>query len=64
MKNIDKNTELPQSCKTAVSGSALLNEILNEQQEIISSPIRFNGVHIEKIKAVFKKYGIDYDVGF
>jgi len=39
-------------------GKQLLKEILDEQQEVISSPIRFNGVHIEKIKQIFEKYGI------
>lgn len=47
-----------------VVGSALLSDLMNEQEEIVSSPIRFNGVHIEKIKQVFDKYGIKYDVGF
>ena len=47
-----------------VVGSALLSDLMKEQQEIISSPIRFNGVHIEKIKQVFEKNGIKYDVGF
>ena len=47
-----------------VVGSALLPDLMKEQQEIVSSPIRFNGVHIEKIKQVFEKNGIKYDVGF
>ncbi len=36
----------------------ILRDILKEQQEIISNPVRFNGVSIEKIKEVFKKHGI------
>ena len=47
-----------------VVGSALLSDLMKEQQEIISSPIRFNGVHIDKVKLVFEKNGIKYDVGF
>lgn len=47
-----------------VVGSALLSDLMKEQQEIISNPIRFNGVHIEKIKQVFEKNGVKYDVGF
>lgn len=47
-----------------VVGSALLSDLMKEQQEVISGPIRFNGVHIEKIKQVFDKNGIKYDVGF
>lgn len=44
-----------------VSGSSLLNQCLSEQEEIISSPIRFNGVHINKLKQVFLKNGIEAD---
>jgi len=47
-----------------VVGSALLSDLMKEQQEIVSNPIRFNGVHIEKIKQVFEKNGIKYDLGF
>lgn len=47
-----------------VVGSALLSDLMKEQQEIISSPIRFNGVHIDKVKQVFEKNGIKYNVGF
>jgi len=44
--------------------SEILNDLLNEQEQIISSPIRFDGVHIEKIKQVFAKHGIDYKSEF
>ncbi len=48
-----------------VSGSSLLNQCIKEQEEIISSPIRFNGVHINKLKQVFLKNGIEADeLGF
>ena len=48
-----------------VSGRSLLNKCLNEQEEIVSSPIRFNGVHINKLKQVFLKNGIEADeLGF
>lgn len=47
-----------------VIGSVLLSDLMKEQQEVISSPIRFTGVHIEKIKQVFEMYGIKYDTGF
>ena len=43
-----------------VNGCALLNEVLDHQQEVISSPIRFNGVHIDTIKQLFGKYGLTY----
>ena len=44
-----------------VNGSALMKELLNSQQEIISSPIRFNGVSNEDIKRIFAEYGIKYE---
>lgn len=39
---------------------ALLDDLLNSRQEIISSPIRFNGVSTEDIKRIFAKHGIEY----
>lgn len=42
-----------------IIGTTLLNQCLNEQEEIISNPVRFNGVHINKLKEVFLKNGID-----
>jgi hypothetical protein len=48
-----------------VSGISLLNQCLKEQEEIVNSPIRFNGIHINKLKQVFLKNGIDADeLGF
>jgi hypothetical protein len=38
--------------------SKILEEILAEERSIISSPIRFDGVHVSHIKRVFEKYGI------
>jgi len=49
---------------TDVVGSDLLNAVLDAQKEIVSSPLRFNGVHIEKIKQVFAEYGIIYKPPF
>jgi hypothetical protein len=45
-------------------GQNMLEDLLNEQEEVISSPTRFNGVHIEKIKQVFEKYGITLEQEF
>jgi len=42
----------------------LLVDLMNNQEEVLNSPIRFNGVHVEKIKHVFEQRGIKYDVGF
>jgi len=47
-----------------LKGHDILNDLISEQQEIISNPIRFNGVSIEKIKQVFEKYGINYELPF
>jgi Cu2+-containing amine oxidase len=44
-----------------VSGISLLNQCLKEQEEIVNSPIRFNGIHINKLKQVFLKNGIEAD---
>ena len=43
---------------------SIFNDLLNEQEEIISSPKRFNGVSIEKIKQIFAKYGVKYKQPF
>jgi hypothetical protein len=50
--------------KHIVNGSALLKDVLNSQQEIISSPIRFNGVSNEDIKRIFAEHGIKYEQPF
>ena len=42
----------------------ILKDLLNEQEEVIMSPIRFNGVHVDKIKQVFKKYGVEFEQQF
>ncbi len=47
------------------NNKSLLKQCLNEQEEVINSPIRFNGIHINKMKQVFLKNGIeDDDIGF
>jgi len=47
-----------------VSKRELLNDMLMNQEEIISSPIRFNGVSIEKLKQIFEKNGVKYESPF
>ena len=57
----DKATELI----PVVSGSALLNEIIDAREEIIkTNGIRFVGIHENKVKQVFAKYGIKYITPF
>jgi hypothetical protein len=47
-----------------VSKRELLNDLLMNQEEVISSPIRFNGVAIEKLKQIFEKNGVKYESPF
>ncbi len=42
----------------------MLNDMIMQQEEIVSSPIRFNGVHIENIKKIFKNNGTEYQSPF
>ena len=48
----------------SVSQRELLKDMLMNQEEIISSPIRFNGVAIEKLKQIFEKNGVKYESPF
>jgi hypothetical protein len=38
---------------------AILEELLSKQKEVISSPIRFNGVSVSDIEEVFRNHGIE-----
>ena len=60
----DNVTQFTTMLDFMLQGKQLLKEVLDEQQEVISSPIRFNGVHIEKIKQIFAKYGIIIEQDF
>lgn len=42
----------------------LLTELMMQQEELICSPIRFNGVSTQKIKQIFERHGVSFDVGF
>jgi len=49
----------------SVVGSALLKDLLDESREVIAvNGLRFTGTHEEKIKQVFEKYGIKYELPF
>lgn len=52
------------SRRKGINGNELLEDLLNEQEEVIMSVLRFNGVHIDKIKQVFEKHCIKYDEPF
>ncbi len=38
--------------------TSLLSECMNHKQEVLMSPIRFDGVHVNKIEEVFRRNGI------
>jgi len=44
--------------KKAIDMAKILQELLEEEQEVLMSPHRFNGVHVSHIKRIFEKYGI------
>lgn len=48
----------------SIVGSALLEEVLREQKEIICSPRRDSVITAESIKKVFAKYGIVWESPF
>lgn len=56
------DSELDEIANIVLSG--LLEDIQNEEEEILMSPIRFNGVHIKKINEIFNKYGIKIENQF
>lgn len=59
-----KLKEQLKDAKESGNNNQILQDLLNEQEEIIMSPIRFNGVHVQKIKEVFSKYGVEFEQGF
>lgn len=70
-RNFDKakreNKKLKEQLREANesgNNNQILQDLLNEQEEIVMSPIRFNGVHINKIKQVFAKYGVEIEREF
>lgn len=38
--------------------TSLLTECMNHKHEVLMSPIRFDGVHVNKIEEVFRRNGI------
>ena len=42
----------------------LFKEIKSYETEVISSPIRFNGVSMKDIERVFQKHGVDTELPF
>ena len=74
----DKTTELLKEAKDAINAmnqgqtlpidnvcvSALLEDLLDNQVELINSPMRANVVSVEAIKQVFRKIGITEKANF
>ncbi len=48
----------------SLKAKAIYHQLMNESEEVISSPIRFTGVSVEKIKRVFEKYFDPYQFDF
>ena len=44
--------------------SGLMKDILDARREVISSPIRFDGVSTEDIKRIFAEHGIEFKQPF
>ena len=48
-----------------LKGKELLNDVLKEKQELIAiGGIRFTGITEEKIKQIFDKHGIKFEIPF
>ena len=58
------NTLIEEYIKLSDEKDAILAEIMKQEEEIISSPIRFNGVHVNKIKQIFTEHGVKFEIGF
>ena len=62
---VNRLMELLKNCSIHdVNKKQILQDLLNEKEEVIMSPIRFNGVHVQKIKQVFSKYGVEFEQQF
>ena len=44
--------------KIMANCASILNDCMKEKQEVLMSPIRFDGVHVEKLEEVFSRNGI------
>ena len=58
------NTLIEGYIQLSTERDAILAEIMEHEEEVISSPIRFNGVHVNKIKQVFVEHGVKFEIGF
>jgi len=62
---LDKQALTQQLRIGVVVGSALLKDLLDGSEEVITiNGLRFTGTHEEKIKQVFDKHGIKYEIPF
>lgn len=50
--------------KIMANCALILNDCMNEKQEVLMSPMRFDGVHVNKLEEVFRRNGIVYESNF
>jgi hypothetical protein len=62
--NVSKVEDFVNWLEKWYNGTDILYDLINQQEEIINSPLRFNGVSVEKIKQIFAIHGIDYNAPF
>ncbi len=68
-KDIDRvgaiAVEIPEQAHNPIDGKKLLQDLLLESRETIcTNGLRFEGVHVEKLKQVFETHGIKYKTPF
>ena len=47
--------------KIMANCALILNECMSQRQEVLMSPMRFDGVHVEKLTEVFRRNGIELE---
>jgi hypothetical protein len=52
---IDAHKKIMANC------ASILNDCMDKKQEVLMNPIRFEGVHVEKLAEVFRRNGIEHE---
>lgn len=47
--------------KIMANCALILNDCMSQRQEVLMNPIRFDGVHVEKLAEVFRRNGIELE---
>lgn len=47
--------------KIMANCALILNDCISQRQEVLMSPMRFDGVHVEKLAEVFRRNGIELE---